>query len=119
MLALLGDADLSAGRGNFFSRAALEAAGPFDEARRYAMDYDHWIRLTERSSVRTLSRTLARFRYDLGSISFSPAPDQWEETLAISRKYWGRPWTAAFWGLQASYLWYYQRQRFFRWMRGR
>jgi glycosyltransferase involved in cell wall biosynthesis len=106
------------GAATFFSREALEAAGPFDERRRHAMDYDHWIRLTEGFAVRTLGRTLARFRYDAGSLSHAPTPHQWEETLAISRSYWGSAWTPGYWALQASCLWYYRRQRLFLWLKG-
>jgi glycosyltransferase involved in cell wall biosynthesis len=102
----------------FFSRPAFDAAGPFDATRRYAMDYDHWIRLTEHFPVRTLDRTLARFRYDEGSISHAPTRHQWEETLAISRRYWGRPWEAGYWAMQASCLWYYRRHRIFLWLKG-
>lgn len=107
------------GPSTFFSRTALEAAGPFDPAHRYAMDYDHWIRLTRDFPVRTLGRTLARFRYDEGSISHAPTAHQWQETLAISRRYWGAPWTPGYWALQASRLWFYDRHRFFLWLKGR
>ncbi len=103
----------------FFSREALQSAGPFDERHRYAMDYDHWIRLTERFPVRTLGHTLARFRYDQGSLSHAPTPHQWRETLAISRAHWGPAWTPGHWAFLASYLWFYRRPHFFLWLRGR
>ena len=101
----------------FFSRKALEAAGPFDARLRYAMDYDHWIRLTEHARVLTLGRTLARFRYDEGSISHAATPHQWNETLAISRRYWGSAWTPGYWAHRISCLWYYDRHRFFLWLK--
>ena len=95
----------------FIRRAALDAVGGFDERDRYAMDYRHWVRLSEKFPVRTVPQTLAVFRCAPGTISFSQNRRQRAETRRISRAYWGRPWRGLFWRLLASYLRHYQWQR--------
>lgn len=99
------------GASTFISRAALDAVGGFDEADRYAMDYRHWIRISERFPVRTLPRVLGRFHYDTGTLSHAGTPDQWEETLRISRQHWGSPLGFGYWSFWLSWLWHYRRHR--------
>ncbi len=95
----------------FISRAALDAVGGFEERDRYAMDFRHWIKLTEKFPVRTVDRTLAVFRCGEGTISFSANRRQRAETMRISRDYWGSPARRAFWHYLGSYLRFYQWQR--------
>jgi len=95
----------------FISRAAIEAVGGFDERDRYAMDYRHWVKITERFPVQTLDQTLAVFRCDEGTISFSANRKQRAETMRISRDYWGSPLGAAYPRFLWSYLRFYQWQR--------
>lgn len=95
----------------FISRAALDAVGGFEERDRYAMDYHHWIKITERFPVQTIPQTLTVFRCDQGTISFSANRKQWAETLRISRAYWGSPLRPAYWRFLASYARYYHWQR--------
>lgn len=95
----------------FISRAALDTVGGFDERDRYAMDYRHWIKITEKFPVRTVDQTLAVFRCGQGTISFSANRRQRAETMRISRDYWGSPYGRAYRHFLASYLRYYQWQR--------
>ena len=95
----------------FIARRALEAVGGFEERDRYAMDYRHWIKLTEHFSVRTIDQTLAVFRCGDGTISFSAGRKQWAETLSASRDYWGRPLSRSWLHFFGSYLRRYQMQR--------
>ena len=95
----------------FIARTALDAVGGFEERDKYAMDYRHWIKLTEKFSVRTLNRTLAVFRCGEGTISFSANRRQWAETLSASRDYWGRPLSRPWLRFFGSYLRFYQWQR--------
>ncbi len=92
----------------FFRRQAIEAVGGFDEADCYAMDYRHWIKITERFPVRILDRTLASFRHDAGTTSFSYNRQQWDETLAISKQYWGSKISPDFYALWFSYWRHFQ-----------
>ena len=95
----------------FVARRALDAVGGFDERDKYAMDYRHWIKLTEHFPVATVPETLSVFRCDEGTISFTANRKQWAETMKISRDCWGRPWQASYWHFLGSYLRYYQGQR--------
>ena len=72
-------------------REVIEAVGGFDERDKFAMDYRHWIKITERFSVVTTDAVLANFRYDAGTISHSQSRRQRAETFRISREYWGAP----------------------------
>ena len=95
----------------FISRAALDAVGGFEEHDQYAMDYRHWVKITEKFPVQTVDQTLSVFRCDQGTISFSANRKQRAETMRISRDYWGSPARPAFWHFLGSYLRYYQWQR--------
>lgn len=72
----------------FIRREVIEDVGGFDTADRYAMDYRHWIKITEKHSIVTIPQVLANFRSDIGTISHTLHEKQWRETLAISRQYW-------------------------------
>jgi glycosyltransferase involved in cell wall biosynthesis len=88
----------------FIRREVVAAVGGFDEADKYAMDYHHWIKITERFDVKIIDRVLARFRYDEGTVTFSQAQEQWDETHRISRKYWGPTTSLEFYRMAWSYF---------------
>jgi glycosyltransferase involved in cell wall biosynthesis len=88
----------------FFRKECVNAVGGFDDADRYAMDYHHWIKITEKFGVRIVDKVLAKFRYDDGTVTFSQAEKQRAETHAISRKYWGPVTSIAFYQMAFSYL---------------
>jgi glycosyltransferase involved in cell wall biosynthesis len=88
----------------FFRKEVVNVVGGFDEADRYAMDYHHWIKITEKFDVKVIDRVLARFRYDEGTVTFSHAQKQWDETHRISRKYWGPLTSFEFYRMAWSYF---------------
>ncbi|HVS80697.1 MAG TPA: glycosyltransferase family 2 protein [Pyrinomonadaceae bacterium] len=88
----------------FFRRRAVDVVGGFDEADRYAMDYHHWIKMTETFEVRIVNQVLARFRYDEGTVTFSRSKEQAAETHAISRKYWGSRASLSYYRMAFSYF---------------
>lgn len=92
----------------FFRKIAVEAVGGFDEADRYAMDYHHWIKITEKFDVKIVDRVLAKFRCDEGTVSFSQGPQQVAEMHAISRKYWGSKLSVAYYQMAFSYFEYHR-----------
>jgi glycosyltransferase involved in cell wall biosynthesis len=98
----------------FVRRAVLDRVGGFDPADRYAMDYHHWIRITEHFSVHTIDRTLANFRYGEGTVSHTKAQPQFNETLAISRRYWGPPGSREYLEMFLSYQWFMLRRTLLR-----
>ena len=90
----------------FFRRQVLEVVGGFDEADRYAMDYHHWIKITEKFGVRIVDKVLSKFRSDQGTISFSQAQKQIDEMYGISKKYWGSKASLRYYRTTFSYFAY-------------
>jgi glycosyltransferase involved in cell wall biosynthesis len=88
----------------FFRREVLDAVGGFDVADRYAMDYHHWIKITEKFEVKIVDRVFAKFRYDEGTVSYSASGRQAAEMYAISRRYWGRQWSPSYYHFALSYF---------------
>jgi len=105
---------------SFFRREVLDTVGGFDEADRYAMDYHHWIKITEKFAIVTVNKTIAQFRYDEGTISCTGTEKQAAEAVAISQKYWGSKLSADYYRIAWSYLPYYWRPRLKvkTWLRG-
>jgi glycosyltransferase involved in cell wall biosynthesis len=93
----------------FISKRVIDEVGGFDEADRYAMDYHHWLKITEKfSDVRTVDQVFARFRLDSGTVSFSSNSEQWKEMLRISRKFWGSKGSKEYYENLLSFMRYYQ-----------
>lgn len=90
----------------FIRREVIEVIGGFDEADRYAMDYHHWIKITEKFRVKTIDKVLAKYRSDHGTISFSLAEEQGAEMYGISKKYWGSRATLSYYQMAFSYFAY-------------
>lgn len=90
----------------FFRKDVIDVVGGFDENDRYAMDYRHWIKITEKFSVKTIDRTLAKFRWDEGTVSCSRGKEQLAEMCAISKRYWGSMINRDFYHLAFSYFKY-------------
>jgi glycosyltransferase involved in cell wall biosynthesis len=93
----------------FIRKRVIDEVGGFDETDRYAMDYRHWLKITERfSKIRTVDKVIAKFRLDSGTVSFSSNSEQWEEMLRISKGYWGARTSWSYYENLFSYLKYYQ-----------
>jgi glycosyltransferase involved in cell wall biosynthesis len=89
--------------GTFIRKAVIDKVGGFEEKDRYAMDYRHWIKIAEHFEIRIVDAVLANFRFDEGTISFSSEKKQQSETIAISKDYWGYPWTRSYFATLKSY----------------
>lgn len=98
----------------FFRKTAVELVGGFDEGDRYAMDYHHWIKITEKFDVKIVDRVLAKFRCDEGTVSFSQGPQQLAEMHAISRRYWGPKLSFGYYRMAFSYFEYHRLSPFWR-----
>jgi len=92
----------------FFKKEVVAVVGGFEEADRYAMDYHHWIKITRKFKVKIVSQTLANFRCDEGTVSWSQGKEQLDEMYAISRKYWGSIAGINFYRMAFSYLEYHK-----------
>jgi len=92
----------------FFRKVVVDTVGGFDEADRYAMDYHHWIKITEKFSVKTIDQVLAKFRCDEGTISFSRNAEQLAEAYSISSRYWGSKFSGSYYRMAFSYFEYHK-----------
>jgi glycosyltransferase involved in cell wall biosynthesis len=76
----------------FIRRDAFLRAGGFDVTRRYAMDYDLWLRLGALGAPVVCDRVLACFRFHSGSLSTVETERAFEEELSIRKAFLrGRP----------------------------
>ena len=71
----------------FVRRKILLDAGGFDSGLRYAMDYDLWLRLAERSDPLLIDAPLACFRVHPGSISVAQVDAAFREEFAVRCRY--------------------------------
>jgi glycosyltransferase involved in cell wall biosynthesis len=92
----------------FFRKKVVDIVGGFDEADRYAMDYHHWIKITEKFDVKTIDRILANFRYGEGTVTFSHSQEQLAEAYSISKRYWGSKATFSYYQLAISAFEYHK-----------
>ncbi|MDQ2974664.1 MAG: glycosyltransferase [Acidobacteriota bacterium] len=94
----------------FIRKTAIDLVGGFDENDLYAMDYRHWIKITQKfPKVKTVDVVLARFRHDDGNVSFSLGDRQWREMLRISKEYWGPKWSPTYYQMLWSYFYHFKR----------
>jgi glycosyltransferase involved in cell wall biosynthesis len=76
----------------FIRRTAFLEAGGFAVNRKYAMDYDLWLRLGALGAPITVDKPLACFRFHGGSLSTAETEKAFAEELAIRRDFLrGRP----------------------------
>ena len=93
----------------FIRKRVIDEVGGFDEADRFAMDYHHWLKITEKfPKIRAVDTVFAKFRLDTGTVSFSSNSEQWEEMLRISKRHWGSRTSRSYYENLFSYIKYYQ-----------
>jgi len=80
----------------FFCRNLLHEIGFLNESLHYAMDWDFWLRISEKYSLVYINKPLANFRIHgkqktVGSEIFEP------ELYRISKRYWGSEYSVRYW----------------------
>lgn len=80
--------------------------GRIDETLDFAMDYDLWLRLTERASIKTIQGTWANYRFHGGSKSGRGFHRFFPEWKSVSRRYWGKWYHPVFYRYLFEYLFY-------------
>ncbi len=68
---------------SFFRRSLWMQVGPLDPDFYFAMDYDLWVRLAERSKLKYLPRTWANFRLHADAKTISADDQCWPEMLKV------------------------------------
>ena len=93
----------------FIRKRAIDEVGGFEEADRYAMDYHHWIKITQKfPKVRTVDVVFAKFRSDEGTNSFTFGTETWKELMAISKRHWGSKRSWMYYAILLSYVQHYK-----------
>ncbi len=89
----------------FWTREAWQRCGPLDERERLVLDYDFFCRLSKRYDFHAVDQVLAHYRLHGGSKTCqSDGRKVLEESIRVSRRYWGPAHSAQFWLVLASYL---------------
>jgi glycosyltransferase involved in cell wall biosynthesis len=71
----------------FWTREIFQAVGGFDEGLAYAMEYDFWLRVSQRVPLRAIPNNLARFRIHPTSKAGSSPDAQFREEMRIADRY--------------------------------
>jgi len=92
----------------FFRRAVFAEVGMLDESLHYAMDHDFFIRLSLKYPLVSVESSLAAYRLHraskTGATMHELLPASVRELLRVSRKYWGSPLEASYYGYLGSFL---------------
>lgn len=88
----------------FVRREVLETIGLLDETLDYALDYDWFLRVSERYTFLDAGRVISRYRIHGDSKTFTAGSngDIIREGIRSSRRYWGSYRSARFWRMQGS-----------------
>jgi GT2 family glycosyltransferase len=73
----------------FVRRSAWKAVGPLDETLRYCMDYDLWLRLSEKFKVATVPHAVAASREHRESKTFTGGIERWQEIARMIARHTG------------------------------
>lgn len=74
----------------FFRASLWRAVGPLDPSFYFAMDYDLWVRLSQRSTLKYLPRLWANFRLHGDAKSIEADDRCWPEMVRVQRREGGR-----------------------------
>jgi glycosyltransferase involved in cell wall biosynthesis len=88
----------------FWTREVWERCGPLDERERLMLDYDLFCRFSKRYDFHFVDQVLATYRLHTQSKTSSVTDAQrLEDSIRVSRRYWGSPASAQFWQILCSY----------------
>jgi hypothetical protein len=73
----------------FIRRDAWKAVGPLDEHLRYCMDYDLWLRLSEKFEVRTIDHAVAASREHPETKTVTGGIERWHEISRMIARHTG------------------------------
>jgi glycosyltransferase involved in cell wall biosynthesis/ADP-heptose:LPS heptosyltransferase len=88
----------------FWQRGLWEASGPLRENLYFAMDYDLWLRMSQRTKFARVPTFLAKYRIHPEAKCFSDNYGSRIELIQVSRKYWPVKWSPRYWIYFFQYL---------------
>ena len=88
----------------FWTRKMWETCGPVKEGLFFAMDYDLWLRMSQRSSFKRIDHYVAKHRISSDAKCFSDNYASRIELIKASRQYWPSWWNPRHWILYLQYV---------------
>jgi glycosyltransferase involved in cell wall biosynthesis len=88
----------------FWTRKMWEMCGPLREKLDFAMDYDLWLRMSNKCRFERIPIYLAKYRIHPEAKCFSDNYRSRIELIRASRQYWPSKWRSAFWKLYLGYI---------------
>jgi len=91
----------------FFHRKVYEECGGLDESLYFVLDYELFLRYTERFGIRPVDRLWATYRLHSASKTLEIFQGELlERSVEISKRYWGKPASLSYWNYFLSYMLY-------------
>ena len=91
----------------FWTREAWQRCGGMDISLKYHLDYDLFCKMTQHYPIHCIDQVFATYRMHAESKT-----EQWtvgerlDDSIRLSRRYWGSSLSMKYWGLALSLLWY-------------
>jgi glycosyltransferase involved in cell wall biosynthesis len=90
----------------FWTPEVWHACGPMDEST-FHLDYDLFCRFSRKYQFHCIDQVLATYRLHAESKTEQwTEADRLEDSIALSRRYWGSPCSLMYWQLTLSFAWY-------------
>jgi len=88
----------------FWTRKMWEACGPLRENLYFAMDYDLWLRMSQRARFERMEAHVAKYRIHPEAKCFADNYGSRVELIQVSRRYWPSRWNPGRWFLYLQYM---------------
>jgi glycosyltransferase involved in cell wall biosynthesis len=88
----------------FWTRKMWETCGPLRENLYFAMDYDLWLRMSQRSVFERVDAHISKYRIHPEAKCFADNYGSRIELIKVSRQYWPSRCKPGFWKLYFSYI---------------
>jgi len=90
--------------GTFWTRRMWEACGPLRENLYFAMDYDLWLRMSQRARFERVETHIAKYRIHPEAKCFADNYGSRVELIEVSRRYWPSRWNPGHWIFYLHYV---------------
>jgi len=88
----------------FWTRKVWESCGPIRENIYFAMDYDFWLRVSQKFHFLSVGAQLSKYRIHPEAKCFADNYGSRIELIKVSKQYWPSRWKPGFWRLYFSYF---------------
>ena len=87
----------------FWRRKIWNTCGPLKENLFFAMDYDLWLRISQKTVFKRIEAYFSKYRIHPKAKCFADNYGSKIELINVSRQYWPAKWNPRFWKLYVSY----------------